>query len=86
VERGKGENGDIYYFADWSIDACLYGIRLSSGITSDPVFLDCGGYDKRSDLLKVASSFSEFIEGYLRKDEFVLYGKRADKPARRPPA
>ena len=86
VERGKGENGDIYYFADWSIDACLYGVQLSSGMTSAPVFLDFGGYDKRSDLLKVASDFSEFIEGYLRKDEFVLYGKTPDEPAKRPPA
>ena len=86
VERGKGENRDIYYFADWSIDACLYGVHLSSVMTPAPVFLDCGGYNKRSDLLQVASSFSEFIEGYLRKDEFVLYGKTADEPARRPPA
>src|SRR5437867_530731 len=44
VERGKGENGDIYYFADWSIDAGLYGVQLSSGIAPAPVFLDCGGY------------------------------------------
>jgi hypothetical protein len=86
VEQGKDENGDIYYFADWSIDACLYGVQLSPGATSAPVFLDCGGYNKRADLLKVASSFSEFVEGYLRKDEFVLYGKTADEPAKRPPA
>jgi hypothetical protein len=86
VEQGRGENTDIYYFADWSIDACLYGVQMSSGMTSAPVFLDCSRYDKRSDLLKVASSFSEFIEGYLRKDEFMLYGKTPDEPAKRPPA
>ena len=86
VERGKGENRDIYYFADWSIDAGLYGVQLSSGIAPAPVFLDCGGYEKRGDLLKVASNFSEFIDGYLRKDEFVLYGKTANEPAKRPPA
>ncbi len=86
VEQGKGENWDIYYFADWSIDACQYGVQLSSDVTSGHVFLDCGGFDKRSDLLKVASSFSEFIEGYLRKDEFVLYGKTASEPVQRPPA
>jgi hypothetical protein len=86
VEQGEGENRDIYFFADWSIDTCLYGVQLSSGLTSSPVFLDCAGYDKRTDLLKVASSFSEFIEGYLRKDEFVLYGKTADPAEKRPPA
>jgi hypothetical protein len=86
VEQGKGENRDIYYFADWSIDACLYGVQLSADMTSAPVFLDCGGYHKRNDLLKVASNFSEFIEGYLRKDEFVLYGKTPDESAKRPPA
>jgi hypothetical protein len=87
VEQGKGENGDIYYFADWSIDACLYGIQLTSSMTSTPVFLDCGGFGKRNDLVKIAPSFSEFIAGYLRKDEFVLYGKAGDEsPARRPPA
>jgi hypothetical protein len=87
VEQGKGENSDIFYFADWSIDACYYGIQLSPHFNSTtPVFLDCGGFDKRSDLVKVASSFAEFVEGYLRKDEFVLYGKTTDQPAQRPPA
>jgi hypothetical protein len=61
---------DLFAFADWSIDAHLYALQLSSNDqAATPVFIVGGEH-----LLRIADSFTDFVEGYLRNDEFVLYG------------
>ncbi len=62
--------GDSYFvFADYSIAAHVFAIRLSKASVSknDVVVV----YDDRP--LEVADSFSKFVEGYLSKAESVLF-------------
>ncbi len=63
-------DGDSYFvFADYSLAAHVYAIRLMSGA-------DVGNavavvYDNKP--VRVASSFSEFMEGYLGNNQAVLF-------------
>jgi hypothetical protein len=62
---------DLFAFADWSIDAHIYALRLTSDAqAATPVFIVGGEHP-----LRVADSFTDFVEGYLRNDWFVLYGE-----------
>jgi hypothetical protein len=58
-----------FVFADYSISAHVYAIRLSSDREhGNPVVVV---YDGK--LVQVANSFSEFVAGYLKNDYAVLY-------------
>lgn len=63
------KEADFYFtFADYSLSAFIYAIHLSSrvnDINTVAVF-----YDKEP--VKVANSFSEFIEGYLKNDHSII--------------
>jgi hypothetical protein len=61
-------DSDSYFvFADYSLAAHVYAIRLDgSGHRNDVVVV----YDRT---VEVASSFSEFIEGYLENNDAVLF-------------
>jgi len=77
LSEGKGGRSDLFGFADWSIDAHVYVIQLRAHPQqSTPVFIDSG-----RGLQKVADSFSDFLVGYLRDDESVLYGVRSQPSA-----
>ena len=57
-----------YVFADYSLNAHVYAIRLSSNSQQDnPVVVAYEDY-----LVKVANSFSGFVQKYLEKDDAVL--------------
>jgi hypothetical protein len=59
-----------FVFADYSLSAHIYAIRLSNDSENDsPVVV---AYDDKN-LVKVASSFSEFVQGYLADDKAVLF-------------
>ncbi len=62
---------ELFAFSDWSIDAHVYAIQLSADATAPtPIYIDgCG------QLIPVASTFAEFVRGYLAGNEHVLYGK-----------
>jgi hypothetical protein len=60
---------EYFNFGDWSIDCCLYAMRLK-GERTGTVHLFC---DEKAVI--VARSFEEFVDAYLRNDERVLYGK-----------
>ena len=62
---------ELFAFGDWSIDAHVYAIQLSVDATAPtPIYID-GGWQ----LIPVASTFAEFVRGYLAGNEHVLYGK-----------
>jgi hypothetical protein len=60
-----------FVFADYSLGAHVYAIRLAkdSGTGNAVVVL----YD--SNPIKVANSFSEFVEGYLENNHAILFPK-----------
>jgi SMI1 / KNR4 family (SUKH-1) len=59
-----------FVFADYSLSAHIYAIRLSNDSENDnPVVV---AYDEEN-LVKVASSFSEFVQGYIEDDKAVLF-------------
>ena len=59
-----------FVFADYSLSAHIYAIRLSNSSENDnPVVV---AYDDEN-LVKVASSFSEFVQGYLKDNNAVLF-------------
>lgn len=62
------ESDSYFVFADYSLAAHVYAIRLNSstGPENDVVVV----YERA---VKVSSSFSEFIKGYLEKSEAVLF-------------
>ena len=62
------DSSSYFVFADYSLAAHVYAIRLSSDSSdsNDVVVL----YGKP---VKVARSFSEFVEGYLENNEAVLF-------------
>ena len=58
-----------YVFADYSLSAHVYAIGLSgSSETGNPVVV---AYDENP--VKVASSFTEFAQGYVEDDNAVLF-------------
>jgi hypothetical protein len=58
-----------FVFADYSLSAHVYAIRLFNGSENDnPVVV---AYDENP--VKVASSFSEFVQGYLEDNNAVLF-------------
>jgi hypothetical protein len=67
----SGVDRGLFAFADWGIDAHFYAIALSSDAAAPtPVYI-VGG----AQLIPAASSFADFVRGYLLGDEQVLYGK-----------
>jgi hypothetical protein len=67
----SGVDRGLFAFADWSIDAHVYAIALSSdAATPTPVYIVGGGR-----LIPAACSFADFVRGYLLGNEHVLYGK-----------
>ena len=69
VDAGAGSG--LFGFADWSIDAHVYAIRLSANPSAPtPVYIVGGQHQ-----IPAASSFAEFVRGYLAGNEHVLYGK-----------
>ena len=72
LSEGTGGRSDLFGFADWSMDAHVFVIQLQlDPQRPTPVFIDSG-----KELQEVAASFSDFLAGYLRDDENVLYGGR----------
>ena len=58
----------FFVFADWSISAHVYAVRLLKDCTaSGPVVVV---YDS---LVKVADSFAEFMQAYLEENKAVLF-------------
>jgi len=58
----------FFVFADWSISAHVYAVRLLKDCTaSGPVVVV---YDS---LVKVADSFAEFMQAYLEDNKAVLF-------------
>ena len=68
-EWGISSHADLYFvFADWSISAHVYAIRLSADNTvSNPVVVT---HDK---LVTVADSFGDVMQGYVGCSEAVLF-------------
>lgn len=67
----KIANAASYFvFADYSLSAHIYAIWLSNDSEADnPVVV---AYDDEN-LVKVASSFSEFVQGYVEDNNAVLF-------------
>ena len=64
------EGADSYFaFADWSLAAHLYAIRLSANVEDENRVIVV--YDYRP--ITVANSFSEFVEAYLANNDSVLF-------------
>ena len=61
-------SADLFVFADYSISAHVYAIRLSNAAPDRNQVVVV--YDK---LIEVAGSFSEFIERYLKRTDVVLF-------------
>jgi uncharacterized protein DUF2442/SMI1/KNR4 family protein SUKH-1 len=58
----------LFVFADWSIEAHAWAVRLSADVTdATPVMITYGPAQE------VASSFEEFLQGYLRREKRVLF-------------
>lgn len=68
------DDNNYFVFADYSIAAHVYAIRLSSDScgSNDVVVM----YDRPQ---KVARSFSEFVIGYLENRDSVLFPNRTHK-------
>jgi hypothetical protein len=63
-------DSDSYFvFADHSMSVHVYAIHLSSGLADRNLVVVV--YDNEP--VNVASSFSEFVEGYLANDDAVLF-------------
>ncbi len=63
---------NVFAFGDFLIDSHLYAIQLSSHAADPtPVFIDWAG-----NVEQVASSFAEFVRGYVAKDRAILFGAR----------
>jgi hypothetical protein len=58
-----------FVFADYSLSAHVYAIQLSNSSGNNPVVV---AYDDEN-LVKVASSFSEFVQGYVEDNNAVLF-------------
>ena len=70
VENCEVRSAEEYFvFADWSIWAHGYAIRLSGMQEKAPVFIVAKAHVER-----VANSLEEFLRGYIRRDPRVLYG------------
>jgi hypothetical protein len=70
VEHCPTPEAEQYFvFADWSIWAHGYVIRLSASSMEAPVYI---AYHPQ--LERVTVSFDEFLRGYLRRDHRVLFG------------
>ena len=76
VERRTETDGpqNVFYFADFLLDSHLFGIMLSSEAATNPVVIDFGPA-----IYRCASSFSEFVEGYLRDDPYVVFAPRTSE-------
>ena len=72
TDWGIAARAESYFvFADWSISAHVYALRLSKDCTaSGPVVVV---YDA---LVKVADSFTEFMRAYLEDNKVVLFPAR----------
>jgi hypothetical protein len=60
--------GNLFVFADWSIEAHTWAVRLSADVTDATLVVITYGPAQ-----EVASSFEEFLEGYLRRQNRVLF-------------
>jgi hypothetical protein len=60
----------LFVFADWSIEAHAWAVRLSDDVaTAAPVVITyCPAQE-------VASSFEEFLRGYLEREDWALFPK-----------
>lgn len=69
LERRSYPGGpdDVFYFADFLVSSHSFGIVLTPEATSNPVFIDWGTV-----ILQCAPSFTDFVEGYLKNDPYVL--------------
>ena len=66
---GIGTPAESYFvFADWSISAHVYAIRLSKDCAASGAVVVV--YDS---LVKVADSFAEFMQAYLEDNKAVLF-------------
>jgi len=64
------EAASYFVFADYSLSAHVYAIRLLDSPGNDnPVVV---AYDDEN-IVKVASSFSEFVQGYVKDNNAVLF-------------
>jgi hypothetical protein len=59
-----------FVFADYSLSAHVYAIRLSNDSKDDNSVVVA--YDEEN-IVKVASSFSDFVQGYLEDNNAVLF-------------
>ena len=65
---GFANSAGFFVFADYSISAHVYAIQLrNAAVDRNQVVVI---YDK---LIEVACSFTEFIEGYLKRDDAQLF-------------
>ncbi|MGI8467519.1 MAG: SMI1/KNR4 family protein [Pyrinomonadaceae bacterium] len=64
----KPEAKSYFIFADYSISAHVYAIYLTDDASSNPIVI---AYD--NDPKQIASSFSEFVQGYIEDDYGVLF-------------
>ena len=70
VEHCQTPEAERYFvFADWSIWAHVYAVRLSASVAETPVFITYNPQIER-----VTASFDEFLRGYLGRDPHVLFG------------
>jgi cell wall assembly regulator SMI1 len=63
-----GDAADFFVFADYSISAHVYAIRLRNAATDQNQIVVV-----YSELIEVARSFSDFIEQYLKRMDRVLF-------------
>ena len=68
------EAEQCFVFGDWSIWAHGYAIRLAITERVSPVYIAFEPHVER-----VAESFTEFLQGYVRRDHAVLFGAPSSK-------
>jgi hypothetical protein len=60
----------LFVFADWSIDAHAWAVRLSSDArSSTPVLITCGS------LQEVSPTFEDFLTGYMARARWALFSE-----------
>ena len=70
IENCLTPSAEQYFvFADWSIWAHGYALRLSAAEKEAPIFIASNPQVER-----VADSFDDFLRGYIRREPLVLFG------------